>query len=105
VICAVNDCAQTKTATTDKTVFFICSICITIILTYSAINFFIVLFCLPKKVPKKGTRNRYTARFREGALISFGSPVASAIVTLLLGSNSQLFQLHKTSFILIAILN
>ena len=36
-----------------------------------------VPFCLPKKVPKKGPRNRYTARLREGALISFSSSVAS----------------------------
>jgi len=28
-----------------------------------------VPFCLPKKVPKKGPRNRYTARLREGAVI------------------------------------
>ena len=50
-----------------------------------------VPFCLPKKVPKKGTRNRYTARFREGAILTFSSSVASSSVILFLGSNYQIF--------------
>ena len=46
-----------------------------------------VPFCLPKKVPKKGTRNRYTARLREGALINSNSSVESTSVILLLEQN------------------
>ena len=46
-----------------------------------------VPFCLPKKVPKKGTLNRYTARLREGALINISSSVVSSSVILFLEQN------------------
>ena len=45
-------------------------------------SFYNFLFCLPKKETKKGPRNRYTARFRDTALIFFCSLVAWALVIL-----------------------
>ena len=47
------------------------------------LQLYLVPFCLPKNGPKKGPRNRYTARLREGALITFSSSVASTSVILL----------------------
>ena len=46
-----------------------------------------LLFC-GKKVTKKAARKRYTARFREGAMFSSCTTVASTMVILLLDGNS-----------------
>ena len=46
-----------------------------------------LLFCFSKKVTKKEPRNRYTARFREEAMLNSCTTVASALVTLLLELN------------------
>ncbi len=48
------------------------------------LELFFVPFCLPKKVPKKGPRKRYTTRFREGAMFSSSTTVASTYVILFL---------------------